>query len=134
MKFLEPVIVWMCDQILRHKPKLNKEKLETYFFSFWAVHQNFEVIAVLNYRFRRNLHVHGFSAYKTAIMALSNDFTMWCHTGTGRCSKKVCVAFSLVHISFSKNFVYLAYAEFKIFNHFIFFWKRSPGISKHLCN
>ena len=30
----------------------------------------------------------------------------------GVVSKKVCVAFSFVHISFSKNLVYPAYAEF----------------------
>ena len=35
-------------------------------------------------------------------MTTSDDFTT-CHKGTGRCCKKVCIAFSLVHISFSKN-------------------------------
>ena len=48
-------------------------------------------------------------------MGTSNEFTMQCCTGTGRCSKKVCLAFSLVHISCSKNLVYPAYAEFWIF-------------------
>ena len=58
--------------------------------------------------------MHVFSTYKTGIMATSNDFTMRCRTGTGigKCAKKVCLAFSLVHISFSKNLVYPAYAEF----------------------
>ena len=44
-------------------------------------------------------------------MTTLDDFTM-CHTGTGRCCKKVCVALSLVHIYFSKNLVCPAYAEF----------------------
>ena len=35
-----------------------------------------------------------------------------CCTGTGRCSKKVCFAFSLVHISFSNNYDYSVYADF----------------------
>ena len=48
-------------------------------------------------------------------MTTLNDFTT-CHKGTGRCCKKVCFAFSLVHISFSKNLVYLAYAEFQFFD------------------
>ena len=48
---------------------------------------------------------------KTRVMTTLDDFTM-CHTGTGRCCKKVCVALSLVHISFSKNLVCPAYAEF----------------------
>ena len=47
-------------------------------------------------------------------MATSNDCTMRCRTGTGigKCAKKVCLAILLVHISFSKNLVYPAYAEF----------------------
>ena len=52
-----------------------------------------------------------FLTYETRIMATSNDFTMQCctGTGTGRCFKKVCLAFSFL---FSKNLVYQAYAEF----------------------
>ena len=52
-----------------------------------------------------------FLTYKTRIMITSNDFTT-CLTGTGSCYKKVCLAFLLVHISFSKDLVYPAYAEF----------------------
>ena len=52
-----------------------------------------------------------FSTYKRRIMTTSNDFAMR-HKGTGRCCKNVCLAFSLVHISFSKNLVYPAYVEF----------------------
>ena len=52
-----------------------------------------------------------FSTYKTGIMTTLNDFTT-CGTGTGRCCKNVWFAFSLVHISFSRNFNYSAYAEF----------------------
>ena len=48
---------------------------------------------------------------KTGVMTTPDDFTM-CRTGTGRCCKKVCVGLSLVHISFSKNLVCPAYAEF----------------------
>ena len=95
----------------QHTLKLNKEKLKTYLFSFWGEQLNFEVIASLNYSFIGNLRVQVFSTYNTEIMTTSNDFTMRCQTGTGRC-KKVCQAFSLVHISFSKNLVYPAYAEF----------------------
>ena len=52
-------------------------------------------MAGLNYRFKRNLHmcVCVFSTYKTG--------------------KKVANLFLSVHISFSKNLVYLAYAKFK---------------------
>ena len=75
------------------------------------MHQNFEVIAGLNYRFIGSLHVSMFSMYKTGIMTTLNDFTT-CLTGTGRCYERVCTTFSLVHISFSKNLFYLAYAEF----------------------
>ena len=32
------------------------------------------------------------------------------HWATGRCHKKVCQAFSVVCISFSKNLIYQAYA------------------------
>ena len=75
------------------------------------MHQNFKVITGLNYRFTGNLHVHVFSIYETGIMTTSKDFTT-CRIGTGTCcKKKVCLAFSLVHISFSKNFVYPACAE-----------------------
>ena len=54
-----------------------------------------------------------FTTYKTGIITSSNDFNT-CHTGTGRCCKKikVCFTFSLVHITFSKNLDYPAYAEF----------------------
>ena len=48
---------------------------------------------------------------KTGVMTTPDNFTM-CNTGTGRCCKKVCVALSFVHISFSKNLVCPAYAEF----------------------
>ena len=44
-------------------------------------------------------------------MTTLNDFTTCC-TGTDRCCRKVCFTFSLVHISFSGNLDYLAYAEF----------------------
>ena len=44
-----------------------------------------------------------------------------CCTGTGRCSKKVCFAFSLVHRSFSNNFDYSAY-NFSTKFYFYFFW------------
>ena len=81
----------MFDSILPDKPKLNKLRLEIYFYSFLGVHQNFEVIACLNYRFIKNLHVFVcFQHIKPVIAQL----------------------FSLVHISFSKNPVYLAYTEF----------------------
>ena len=43
--------------------------------------------------------MHVFSTYKTGIMTTLNDFIMCC-AGTGRFRKKVCLAFSLVHISF----------------------------------
>lgn len=59
----------------------------------------------LNYRLMRNRHAHVFSRLNL------NDFTT-CHTGTGRCCEKVCLAFPLVHISFPKNLVYAAHAEF----------------------
>ena len=75
------------------------------------MHQNFKVITGLNYRFVGKLHVHVFSTYKTGIMNTSKDFTM-CRTSVGRCCKKFFIDFSLVHISFSKNLVYPAYAEF----------------------
>ena len=75
------------------------------------MHQNFKVITGLNYRFVGNLHVHVFSTYKTGIMTTSKDFTTCC-SSIGRCFKKISIAFSLVHISFSKNLVYPAYAEF----------------------
>ena len=75
------------------------------------MHQYYEVMAGLNNRFIGNLHVCVFSALKTGITTTSNDLTMCC-TGTGRCCRKVCLAFALVHISISKNLVYLAYAEF----------------------
>ena len=75
------------------------------------MHQNFGVIGGFNYRFTRNLHVRVFSTYKTGIMTTPNDFTT-CYTGTGRCCKKVCFAFSFVHISFSRSLDYPAYAEF----------------------
>ena len=42
-------------------------------------------------------------------MTTSNDFTT---KRSGRCCKKVCLAFSLLHIPFSKNLVYQASAEF----------------------
>ena len=46
-------------------------------------------------------------------MTTSNDFTLLqCHKGTGGCCKNVGSAFSLRHISFSKNLVFSAYAEF----------------------
>ena len=76
-----------------------------------GVNQNFEVMAGLNNRFIRNLHACVFSAYKTGIMTTSNKFTSCC-TGTGRCCKKVWLGLPSVHISFSKNLVYPAYAEF----------------------
>ena len=53
--------------------------------------------------------------FNPRIMTYSNDFTA-CHKGTGRRCKRVCLAFSLVHISFSNNLVYLAYAEFLSLN------------------
>ena len=42
-------------------------------------------------------------------MTTSNEFTSFC-TGNGRHCKPDCLAFSLVHIAFPKNLVYLAYA------------------------
>ena len=39
------------------------------------MHQNFEVVAGLNYRFTRNLHACVFSTHNTGIMTTSNDFT-----------------------------------------------------------
>ena len=96
------------------------------------MHQNFEVITGLTYRFIGNLRVHVFSTFKTGIMTTSKDFTT-CLTGIGRCCKKVCSAFSLVHISFSfsKNLVYSAYAEFKFSTQFYFLLNiiRCLGIS-----
>ena len=38
------------------------------------MHQNFEVIAGLNYRFIGNQRVHVFSTCKTEIMTNTNDF------------------------------------------------------------
>ena len=38
------------------------------------MHQNFEVILGLNYRFIGNLHMHVFSTYETTIMTISKDF------------------------------------------------------------
>ena len=52
-----------------------------------------------------------FSTFKTGIMTTSNDFTACC-VGSARCFEKAALLFSLVHISFTKNLVYLAYAEF----------------------
>ena len=53
-----------------------------------------------------------FSTYKPGIMTTSNDFTT-CHKGTSRyVIKNFALTFSLVHISFSKNLDYPAYAEF----------------------
>ena len=107
----------LFDSILPEKPKLYKSKLVIYFFSFWGVHQNFEVIAGLNYRFIGNQRVHVFSTCKTEIMTNTNDFNT-CRTGTGRCFKNVCWAFSLVHISFSKNLWILIFQP-----NFIFCWQ-----------
>ena len=66
--------------------------------------QNFKVIAGLNDRFRGYLQSADACVFNilNGIMTTSNDFTT-CRTGTGRCSKNICLAFSLVHISFSKN-------------------------------
>ena len=47
----------MFDSTLPDKPTLNKHKLEICFFSFWRVHHYFEIMAGLNYRVIRNLHV-----------------------------------------------------------------------------
>ena len=55
--------------------------------------------------------MHVFATYKTGIVTTSNDFTTF-RTGTGRCCKKVCLAFSLVDIYFSENLVYSAKVEF----------------------
>ena len=55
--------------------------------------------------------------YKTGIMTTSNDFIIQALAGV---VKKVCLAFSLVHTSFSKNLVYLAYAEIYFFNQILF--------------
>ena len=52
-------------------------------------------------------------------MTTSNDFTTCC-TGPGRCCKKVCFAFSLVHVSFSKNLDYPAYVEFELSSEIFF--------------
>ena len=61
------------------------------------MHQNFKAIAGLNYRFIGYLYVRVFSTYKTGIMTTSNDFTIQVLAGV---VKKVCLAFSLVDISF----------------------------------
>ena len=45
-----------------------------------------------------------FSTYKNGIVTTLNDFAT-CRTGTGRCCKNVCIAFSYVHVSFPKNLV-----------------------------
>ena len=37
---------------------------EIYLFSFWGVHQSFEVITGLNFRFIGNMHMHMFSTLK----------------------------------------------------------------------
>ena len=81
------------------------------------MHQNFKAIAGLNYRFIGYLYVLVFSMYKTGIMTTSNDFTIQALAGV---VKKVCLAFSLVHTSFSKNLVYLAYAEIYFSTKFYF--------------
>ena len=57
-------------------------------------------------------------------MTTLNDFTTRC-TGTGRCCKKVCFTFSLVHISFSGNLDYPAYAEFQFLNQMLFSFEYS---------
>ena len=62
--------------------------------------------------------------FNPRIMTYSNDFTT-CHKGTGRRCKRVCSAFSLERISFSKNLVYLAYAEFLSFNQIFSFFRNS---------
>ena len=54
--------------------------------------------------FNRNLHVH--------VLIFNNKTQIICHIGTIRCWKNVCLAFSLVNISFSKNLVYPVHAEF----------------------
>ena len=51
------VRISLFDSISPNKPKLTKQKLEIYFFSFWGVHENFDAMAGLNYRFIGNLHV-----------------------------------------------------------------------------
>ena len=67
-------------------------------------------MAGLSYRIIGNLHARVFNV-KTSIMTTSNEFTA-CRTRTGMCCKNVSQAFSTVHVSYSKDLVYLAYAEF----------------------
>ena len=98
---------------------MNEEKLETYLFSFWGVHQNFKAIAGLNYRFIGYLYVRVFSTYKTGIMTTSNDFTIQVLAGV---VKKVCLAFSLVDISFLRILCIRPMLKFTFQPNFIFFW------------
>ena len=69
-------------------------------------------IARVNYRSIGNLNVHVFlTYYETEIITTLKDSTTCC-TGTCRCYKKVYLAFALAHISYSKNLVYPAHADF----------------------
>ena len=63
-----------------------------------------------------NLHVHVFSTYETMIMTISKFNLILFNVQVQASVQKVCSAFSSVHISFSKNLFYPAYAEFQFFN------------------
>ena len=65
------------------RPECPLKKLNHYLFSFWVVHQNFEMMIGLSYRFIRNLYVSVFSTYKTGIMTTSNDFTTYLQVQAG---------------------------------------------------
>ena len=91
-------------------PKLNKKKLKIYLFSFRGVHQNHVVIAGLNYRFVVNLHARVFSKLKPGLPICQMTLLRAIQIQAG--VKKVYLAFSLVHISFSENLIYPACAEF----------------------
>ena len=82
------------------------------------MHQNFKAIAGLNYRFIGYLYVRVFSTYKTGIMTTSNDFTIQVLAGV---VKKVCLAFSLVDISFLRILCIRPMLKFTFQPNFIFF-------------
>ena len=82
------------------------------------MHQNFKAIAGLNYRFIGYLYVRLFSTYKTGIMTTSNDFTIQVLAGV---VKKVCLAFSLVDISFLRILCIRPMLKFTFQPNFIFF-------------
>ena len=64
------------------------------------------------------LYVRVFSTYKTGIMTTSNDFTIQVLAGV---VKKVCLAFSLVDISFLRILCIRPMLKFTFQPNFIFF-------------